>query len=115
MNDYERLISRERRRRAHFRSLGFADPKCAVCGKTDVLDLHVDHLAGRRFGHEVWLVCTAHHGMRTDLQVSEHPAIGPNPDGQLEKSRRVLLNAADSLEIISRWLRGVGENGNWDG
>jgi hypothetical protein len=115
MNDYGRLIARERRRRAYFRKRGFPDPKCAICGNTDVLWLEEDHLAGRNFGDETWLVCITHHLWRTDLQVSEHPPVGPNPKGQLEKSRRVILNAADSLELLSRWLRGVGENLNWDG
>jgi hypothetical protein len=113
MDDYERLLAREKRRRAYFRRLGFTDPKCAICGNTDVLCLEVDHLGGRDFDDGIWLICWTHHLWRTDLQVSEHPAVGPNPKSQAEKGRRVILNAADCSELLSRWLRGVGES--WGG
>ena len=114
MDDYERGISRERRWRNHRRRLGFDAPKCGICGCTKVACLRKDHLAGQRFGEDIWLVCANCHEERTDLQVHEHPPVGDKPEGQLEKSRRVILNAADSLELISRWLRSVGETGNWD-
>jgi hypothetical protein len=115
MDDYDREISRERRRRNHFRRLGFDNPKCGICGCTNVLCLQVDHLADWKFNDGVWLICANCHCLRTELQVSEHPPVGPKPASQLEISRRVILNTADSLELLSRWLRNVGENGNWDG
>ena len=115
MDDYEREISRERRLRNHFRRLGFNDPKCGICGTTKVVCLRVDHLAGKSFGEQRWLICGNCHDERTELQTMEHPPVGPNPQSQLERARRVILNAADSLELLSRWLRDVGENSDWDG
>jgi hypothetical protein len=115
MDDYERQISREIRRRSHFRRLGFKDPKCAFCEEKRVICLRVDHLAGQKFGDHRWLICANCHELRTELQTMEHPPVGPNPDSQLERSRRVILNAADCAELLSRWLRDVGENGDWDG
>jgi hypothetical protein len=115
MNDYEREISRDRRRRNHLRRLGFNDPKCGICGNSRVVCLRVDHLEGQRFGDHVWLICANCHEERTELQTMEHPPVGKNPESQLERARRVILNAADSHELLSRWLRDVGENGNWDG
>jgi hypothetical protein len=115
VDEYEREISRERRRRNHLRRLGFNDPKCGICGCTKVLCLRVDHLQGRQFGDDIWLVCANCHEERTDMQVNEHPPVVNNLKTQLEISRRVILNAADSLELLCRWLRGVGETGNWDG
>ncbi len=115
MDDYEREISREKRRRNHFRRLGFNDPKCAICGDKRVVCLRIDHLSGWKYGDQVWLICANCHDERTELQAMEHSPVGPNPESQLEKARRVILNAADSLELLSRWLRNVGEHGNWDG
>jgi hypothetical protein len=115
MDDYERGISREKRLRAHSRRLGSKNPKCGVCGMTKVICLRIDHLAGQRFGDHRWLICGNCHDERTELRTMEHPPVGTNPEGQLEKARRVILNAADSLELLSRWLRDVSENGDWDG
>jgi hypothetical protein len=107
--------SRERGLRSKFRRLGFSDPKCGVCGCTKILTLRVDHLAGRKFGDDVWLVCANCHEERTELQVNEHPPVGADSKSQLEKARRVILNEADALELKSRWLRAFAETGNWDG
>jgi len=115
MDDYEREISRERRRRSHFRRLGFNDPKCGICGTTKVVCLRVDHLAGKSFGEHCWLICANCHEERTELQTMEHPPVGPNPQRQLERARRLILNTADSLEFLCRCLRDLGENSGWDG
>jgi hypothetical protein len=49
--------SRERRRRKDLARLGFSNPTCGICGCAKILCLRVDHLQGRKFGDDVWLVC----------------------------------------------------------
>jgi hypothetical protein len=107
--------SRERRRRKELVRLGLGNLICGICGCANILRLGVDHLQGRKFGDDVWLVCANCHEERTDLQVREHPPVGEITESQLQKARKVILNEADILEFKSRWLRKFAEDGNWEG
>ena len=82
-DDDARALNREKRLRKNLERLGFADPRCLICGEDDPTLLHRDHLDGREFSDVIWILCANHHTKRTDFQ-KDHPPKHANPKAPLE-------------------------------
>jgi hypothetical protein len=108
MTDEDRDFEREKRRRKHLERLGFENPKCLYCPEKDVRALQLDHIAGRAYSDDVWVVCSNCHLKRTDIQKDHPPKVAP-VDNQLEITGRFLLGVADFFEFLIKRFREDGE------
>jgi hypothetical protein len=108
MDEFELLTDRQRRRRRALERLGFKNAKCR-CGHNNPLSLQLDHLAGKKNGHWLAVICSNCHIERTDRQLNEHPRVTGNPRNPLSKIANLLFGACDHLELLARHLREAGE------
>ena len=108
MDDFEREVFRDKRRRAALRRLQCDDPICVICGEDDPLVLELDHNAGRKHHDTTSITCRNCHGKRTERQ-REQPKGGADPRNPLEVIGRWLLSIAEYFEGMVATLRRFGE------
>lgn len=108
MDDLERRLFREGRRRSAHRRLGSERPVCVSCGEPDPLVLEREHLAGRKHDDTTTFMCRNCHARRSEMQ-REQPKGGADPRNPLEVIGRWLLGLAEYGELMIVTLRRFGE------
>lgn len=98
----------ERERKACER-LGTDKPKCIYCAETHPAVLELHHVAGRKFGDELVIVCRNHHRLLSDTQKDHPPQIIGCNDPH-EYWAHLLLGIADLLALAIQFLRNVAAN-----
>ena len=88
---------------------GKTDPRCGMCGETDLRCLEEHHVAQRRFDEDTVTVCRNCHRKLSDCQLAHPKSIGGEPD-ILERIGHFLLGLADMLGIAVEKLREFGKH-----
>jgi 5-methylcytosine-specific restriction endonuclease McrA len=95
----EEFRKKERRRQAQLERLGTNTPRCVVCGEDDSRCLELHHLAGRKFGDELVIVCRNCHRKLSDAQ-KDNPKPQADAPSFEERLAHFLLGVADLFELL---------------
>ena len=94
-----------RKQQAHQR-LGTREPECAICGENDLRCLDKDHLAGRKYSDEIFILCANCHRKRTDSQKDQPPGL-PGPVSDLERKGRTIRGAIEHARELCNLLEPI--------
>ena len=94
-DELERFRTRTAERQKTLRRLGVKSICCVECGETDPDCFEKDHVDGQMHSGALRVMCVCCHRKRTKRQLSEHPAVGPEPRNDFEIGARFLLAEAD--------------------
>lgn len=108
MDELEREVFRDVRRRSAQRRLSCEHPVCVICGHDDPLALERDHNAGRKHDDTTTFLCRNCHTARSERQ-REQPRGGSNPKNPFEVIGRWLLSITEYFEGMVATLRRFGE------
>lgn len=108
LDDQERYRRRLRVRHQTLRRHGVTNLRC-ICGEDDPVCFEADHIYRREYDPSCWGICCNCHRKRSARGWSEHPKVGLQPRGSLERAGHMLLGASDYLEFIVRHLREAAE------
>ena len=96
----------EARQRRAYERLGTDNPKCIYCPETNPVALELHHIAGRKFGNELVIVCRNHHRPLSDAGKDHPPKIVGCNDPH-EYWAHLLLGIADLLALAIEFLRRI--------
>jgi hypothetical protein len=100
----ESFLKKERRRQAQLERLGTNTPSCTACGEADPSCLELHHIAGRKFGDNLVVVCRNCHRKLTDAQ-SDHPIQESASASPNERIGRFMFGLADFFAELAIQLR----------
>ena len=103
-----RKLDPEDRRQQRLRRLGTQNPRCATCGEPDSRTLELHHIAGRKNGDDLSVVCRNCHRKLSDNQLDRASSAFTKPISQLDAIGNFLLGLADLLLLAVDKLRECG-------